>query len=92
MQMEGELPLGAPLFNAWAELATLRSIQAKEWGASRRSPMLPDAMATGGRLSPDHAYPVTGVGLSSEGVEAFEVTTIEATKVAANIGLAECLA
>ena len=44
--------------------------------------MLPDAMATGGRLSPDHAYPFTGVGLSSEGVEAFEVTTIEATKVA----------
>ena len=41
--------------------------------------MLPDAMATGGRLSPDHAYPFTGVGLSSEGVEAFEVTTIEAT-------------
>ena len=54
--------------------------------------MLPDAMATGGRLSPDHAYPFTGVGLSSEGVEAFEVTTIEATKVAANLGLAECFA
>ena len=54
--------------------------------------MPPDAMATGGRLSPDHAYPVTRVGLSSECVEAFEVTTIEATKVAANIGLAECFA
>ena len=54
--------------------------------------MLPDAMATGGRLSPDHAYPVTGVCLSSEAIEALEVTTIEATKVAANIGPAECFA
>jgi hypothetical protein len=38
--------------------------------------MPPDAMVTGGRLSPDHAYLVTGSDLSRERVEPLEVTAI----------------